>query len=58
MKRIITAILSTAVLVAFAAPSIALEGRHQNEFQSGLGNKLSDRHQDEFESGLGNKLSQ
>ncbi len=33
-----------------------LSGRHEEEFEAGLGNKgLSGRHKDEFEAGLGNK---
>jgi hypothetical protein len=33
-----------------------LSGRHEEEFEAGLGNKgLSGRHAEEFEQGLGNK---
>ena len=58
MKQMITALLTTMALAAFATPATALEGRHGEEFYEGLGNKLSERTSQEFYDGLGNKLSE
>ncbi len=57
MKRLITIVLSTLSLLALSAtPVLALEGRFEEEFFEGLGNKLEGRFEEEFFEGLGNKL--
>jgi len=48
----------SVAIASFASPALALSGRHADEFQDGLGNKLSGRHADEFQDGLGNKLNE